>query len=124
MCGSEISNATISWLDFGAFPPSLNMTNITLILKGKVKTSLKDWRLIALCNVVYKIISKVLKNRLKRVLHKCISEHQSAFAPGRSILNNAMAEIEVFQHMKAKTKGKACDIYLKLNIIKAYDRIS
>ncbi|XP_058760595.1 uncharacterized protein LOC131633933 [Vicia villosa] len=99
------------------------MTNITLIPKGETQTSLKDWRLITLCNVLYKVIAKVLANRLKKVLFKCISDNQSAFVSGRSILDNAMAAIEVVHHMKTKTKGKIGEIALKLDISKAYDKI-
>ncbi|XP_058784657.1 uncharacterized protein LOC131659487 [Vicia villosa] len=98
-------------------------TNITLIPKGTTQTSMKDWRSIALCNVLYKVIAKVLANRLKKILGKCLSDNQSAFVPGRSILDNAMAAIEVVHHMKTKPKGKVGEIALKLDISKAYDRI-
>jgi len=84
---------------------------------------MKDWRPIARCNVLYKIIAKVLANRLKLVLDKCISDNQSAFVLGRSILDNAMAAIEIVHYMKTKSKGNKYDAALKLDISKAYDRI-
>lgn len=98
------------------------MTNIALIPKGDSHVSMKDWR-VALCNVVYKIIAKVLANRLKGVLDKYISDNQSAFVPGRSILNNAMVVIELVHHMKSKVSGNKGDVAFKLDISKAYDRI-
>jgi hypothetical protein len=107
----------------GTFPSTLNLTNIALIPKGDVQTSMKDWRPIALCNVIYKLVAKVLANRLKHVLNKCISANQSAFVPGRSILDNAMAAIEIVHFMKSKTRGKLGEVALKLDISKAYDRI-
>jgi hypothetical protein len=123
ICGKDIFDADCSWLDSGVFPPGLNSTNIALIPKGGVQTTMRDWRPIPLCNVLYKVVAKVLANRLKVVLHKCISDNQSAFVPGRSILDNAMAAIELVHYMKAKTRGKRGDVALKLDISKAYDRI-
>jgi hypothetical protein len=93
------------------------------IPKGDSQVSMKDWRPIALCNVIYKLVAKVLANRLKSVLSKCISDNQSAFVPGRSILDNAMVAIEVVHYMKSKLRGKSGDVALKLDISKAYDKI-
>jgi hypothetical protein len=111
LCSDEIFKECCTWLDTGTFPPDLNMT------------SMKDWRPIALCNVLYKLISKVLANRLKLILHKCISDNQSAFVPDRSILDNAMVAIEVIHFMKTKTRGNDQFVALKLDISKAYDRM-
>jgi hypothetical protein len=123
LCGQEIFKDCCSWLTTGIFPSTLNMTHIALIPKGDVQTSMKDWRPIALCNVIYKLVAKVLANRLKKVLNKCISDNQSAFVPGRSILDNALVAIEIVHFMKSKTKGRVGDVALKLDISKAYDRI-
>lgn len=78
---------------------------------------MKDWRPIALCTVIYKVVAKVLANRLKVVLEKCISDTQSAFVLGRSILDNAMAAIEIIHHTKSKVKGKVGEVALKLDIM-------
>jgi len=53
---------------------------------------MRDWHPIAICNVLYKIILKVLANRLKEVLSQCIFDNQSACVPGRSILDNAASD--------------------------------
>ena len=79
--------------------------------------------MLALCNVIYKLVAKVLANRLKKILHKCISENQFAFVRERSILVNAMIAIEVVHHMKVSKKVREKNVALKLDINKAYDGI-
>jgi hypothetical protein len=103
ICSQDIFKDCCSWLASGVFPSTLNMTNIALIPKGETQVSMKEWRPIALCNVIYKLVAKVLTNRLKTILSKCISENQSAFVPRRSILDNVMVIIEVVHHMKSKS---------------------
>src|SRR4051812_8253988 len=90
LCREDIFQAALLWLDRGFFPPELNATNICLIPKCANPKNMKDLRPISLCNVVYKLIAKVLANRLKPLLGRCVSEEQSAFVEGRSILDNAM----------------------------------
>ena len=62
---------------------ALNSTMITLIPKENEATTLDNYRPIALCNVVYKIISKVIANRLKPLLPTLISQEQAVFIEGR-----------------------------------------
>lgn len=63
--GDQIVPAYMSWLSNGHIPPTLNDTNIVLIPNSDNPESMRDWRLVALCNVLYKLVSKVLANRLK-----------------------------------------------------------
>jgi len=84
---------------------------------------MRDWRPIALCNVLYESMAKVLASRLKNILHKCISKNQLAFVPRRSILDKAMIAIEVVHHMKVSKRARGKNVALKLDISKAYDRI-
>ena len=75
---------------------------------------MQELRPIALCNVVYKIMAKVLAN--------CLNA-QLAFVPGLSIFDNVLTAFEVIPYMKRKTKGKKGIVALKIDISKAYDRI-
>ena len=85
---------------------------------------MKDLRPIALCNVAYKNMAKVLANRLKETLPLIISNAQLAFSLGRAICDNVLAAFEVIHYMKRKTKGKRGNVALKIDISKAYDRIN
>ena len=77
--GEDVSSAILSCLNSGSIPPSINRTFITLIPKVKSPNVVFDFHPIALCNVIYKIASKVVANRLKKVLPNIISKSQSAF---------------------------------------------
>ncbi|GAU19381.1 hypothetical protein TSUD_76250 [Trifolium subterraneum] len=122
-CSDDIFSAASTWLERGYFPTSLNDTNICLIPKCDNPTSMKDLRPISLCNVLYKMISKVLANRLKCCLDKCVSQEQSAFVEGRSILDNALIATEVIHALKRKTNGRRGELALKIDISKAYDKV-
>lgn len=82
-----------------------------------------DLRSISLSIVVYKIISKVLANRLKQVIDLIISDMQNEFIPGRLITNNIMVGFKVKIYMKKKTKGKDSWMALKPDMSKEYDRV-
>ncbi|XP_074303812.1 uncharacterized protein LOC141638307 [Silene latifolia] len=71
---------------------------------------------------VYKLVSKVLANRLKVFLGEIVSENQSAFTPGRLITDNILVAFEIFHHMKNTRTGDE-HLALKLDMTKAYDRI-
>lgn len=103
-------------------PPSLNKTFIPLILKKSKPDHTSDFRPISLCNVVYKLVSKVLANRLKIFLSDIITVNHSALVPGRLITDNVLVAFEMFRFMK-NLKQVEGYMALKLDMSKAYDRI-
>lgn len=107
----------------GNFDDQIFSTNTSLVPKKQNPKFMSDLRPISLCNVSYKIISKVLANRLKGVIDQFISESQSAFILGRLISDNIMISYEIIHYTKRKTKGKIGRMALKLDMSKAYDRV-
>lgn len=82
-----------------------------------------DYRPITLCNVYYKIISKLLAHRLRPVLTSIISENQSAFIPRRAISDSVLITHEVLHFLKASGAMKHCSMAVKTDMSKAYDRV-
>ena len=121
--GDSVVLAVLDFLNNDNMLPDINHTNIVLIPKIKNPERMSEFRPISLCNVIYKIISKVLANRLKQVLPQIISHTQSAFVPGRLITDNVLVAYETLHTMHSRKKGKKGSMALKLDISKAYDRV-
>ncbi len=101
----------------------INYTHIALVLKIKNPEIITDFRPIYLCNVIYKIASKVLANRLKKVLPLVVSESQSAFVPSCLIIDNVLVAFQVMHSMSLKRRGRKGQMAIKLDMSKAYDRV-
>jgi hypothetical protein len=118
----DVVSAVLGFLNGGRMPHDINKTLIVLIPKVKHPQFLSQYRPISLCNVLYKICSKVLANRLKLILQDIIGEEQSAFVPGRLISDNVLTAYECIHYLKRK-KGKLGACAIKIDMAKAYDRV-
>lgn len=102
--------------------PHINETHICLIPKIENPVTVKDYRLISLANVAYKIISKILAERLKPWLYRIVSDNQSAFIPERLITDNVLVAHELMHSLHTKNLRNKF-MALKLDIAKAFDKI-
>ena len=106
--GEYVIIDVLDFLNNGNMLPNINHTNIVLIPKVKNPKRMSEFRPISLCNVIYKIISKVLAYRLKQILPQIISPSKSAFVPGRLITDNVLVAYETLHttHSGEKKKGR------------------
>ena len=104
--GEDVFAVALRALNSGIVPESINTTFITPIPKIKNPRKVSDFRPISLCNVFYKLIAKVVANRLKKFLANAVSDSQSAFLLGRLISDNILVAFETLHYLKRKTQGK------------------
>jgi hypothetical protein len=102
-------------------PKALTASFLTLIPKKDHPQGLHDYRPICLIGSIYKILSKMLANRLKSVLGKLISKCQSAFLPGRQIFDGVLILNEIID---LATRRKDFCLFFKVDFEKAYDTVS
>jgi hypothetical protein len=120
--GDDLVTKVLKAINMKKILEGWNDTTIVLIPKVNDPTMVSQFWPIGLCNVGYKVISKMLTNRLKSILPKIISDHQSAFVPGRLITDNILIAYENIHAIKRKRGKKGlCDV--KLDMHKAYDRV-
>lgn len=90
---------------------AVNHANIIMIAKKEAAERVGDYRPISVINIIPKLISKLLANRLKNKLPDLISVNQTAFIRGRQIAENFFATREILQHLE---KNKKPAIFFKL----------
>ena len=123
LIGDDVMDYVLNILNNEAPIENINHTHIVLIPKKKECESTKDYRPISLCNVLYKLVSKTISNRLEKILPHIISECQSAFVPGRLITDNVLVAYELFHYLRKKKQGVKGFMAMKLDMSKAYDRV-
>ena len=105
---------------YSVFERSLNASFLTLIPKKNNAIDVKDFRPISLVGSVYKLLSKVMANRLRVVLNCLISESQNTFVSGRQILDSVLIANECLDSI---LKSHVPRVVCKLDVEKAYDHV-
>jgi hypothetical protein len=116
----------ISWIFSMIFMPKMfekshNATFIALIPKKSGVVDIMDFRPISLVGGVYKIIAKVIANRLKIVMEKISSKLQNAFIKGRRILDFVLI---ANKYLDSRIRSREPDVMCKLKIEKAYNHVN
>ena len=120
---TDIIKMVKDFFGLNSFDPRLNQTHICLIPKTERPREMTEFLPISLCNVSYKIISKILCSRLKKILPKMVSKTQSAFVARRLISDNILLAQEAFHALRTNPMCKAKFVAIMTDISKAYDRV-
>ena len=100
MVGDDVTKECLKVLNDGCSIGDVNSTNIVLVIKRKNLTKMVDFRPISLCKVIYNIVTKTLVNKLKLVLPNLIYVNQSAFVPGRLIIDNVIIAFKMVHSLQ------------------------
>lgn len=119
--GPDVVNAVTYFFSHKCLPKGWNATAFTLVPKLSCPLTMKDYRPIACCNVIYKCITKLLALRLQPILPHLIDQSQAVFVKGRSISDNILLMQELVRnyHRNALPKRSAVNI----DLMKAYDSV-
>jgi len=99
----------------------LNATFIALIPKAEESNTPDKYKMIALCNIIYKIVSKIIATRLKPLLPLIISLEQYGYVEGRQITDGIILTHEIIHSLK---HSKKLGMILKIDLSKAFDSFS
>lgn len=119
--GGEFVTTIQSFFLYIFLPTGINVTILSLIPKVENAQTMKEFLPIAFCNLLYKVISKVLAVRLKALMPEAIEPNQSAFIKGRLLLENVLLASELVNgyHKKSTSPRYA----IKFDISKAFDTV-
>ncbi|XP_026396593.1 uncharacterized protein LOC113291255 [Papaver somniferum] len=120
--GEAVVDMTQTFFRTGNIAKVFNHTNIALISKVPLAELVTQYRPIGLCNFIYKILSKILDNRLKPFINNIISQNQSAFIPKRSISDNILLANEAIYAVNHNDKVEGITA-IKLDMSKAHDNL-
>lgn len=105
----------------GFLPKGVNSTILALVPKKTDSMEMRDYQPIACCNVLYKVVSKILANRLKLLLPRVVAENQSAFIRGMLLMENVLLASELVKNYHKEDVSPRC--VMKIDISKAFDSV-
>ena len=120
--GADVVKSTQHFFVHNYIMPNMNSNLLILIPKVQGADRLDNFRPIALANFQFKIITKILGDRLGTIAPKIMSTHQRGFIPGRSIQDCIMIASEAINMLHRKTYGG--NMAIKIDIRKAFDTIN
>lgn len=104
--GEDVIAAIAEFFRNGRLLKDLNTTAIALIPKTTTACKLQDYRPISCCNIVYKIITKIIANRLKTIPKSSISRSQSAFLKWCILGQNVLLAAELIRKYENQNCSK------------------
>ncbi|XP_025665275.1 uncharacterized protein [Arachis hypogaea] len=119
----EVCEVVKHFFQEGVLPSRIGDTIIVLVPKTNYPETLNQLRPISCCNFIYKIISKVLVIRLRRIIDAIVSPIQSAFVGRRLIQDNMVIVQEMFHALNKKGQHASRNLAVKIDMNKAYDRV-
>ena len=119
--GEDVIVAVQSFFMKGFLPKGISSTILALIPKKEEAKAMKDYRAISCCNVIYKVISKILANRLEEIMPRFISANQSAFIKDGLLIGNLFLATELVKdYHKTEISPRSA---MKIDITKAFDYV-
>ncbi|KAG0484289.1 hypothetical protein HPP92_008368 [Vanilla planifolia] len=118
----DIIRCCILFFSDRRMPCSWKDTLVVLIPKRQGACKTEHFRPISLCNLIYKIVARILVNRLKTVLPSIIASEQGAFVPGRTISDNIFIAQEMATRMHSSSSETGF-MAIKLDLEQAYDSV-
>lgn len=119
--GVAVSAFVLQTFRTGTVPAHMNHSVICLLPKQQCPDSISQFRPICLSNVVIKLVSKVIANRVKRVIGDLVGDWQSGFIPSRQAHHNVVIVQEIIHSLRHQ-RGKR-GLVVKIDLEKAYDRV-
>lgn len=119
--GEDIYEMVKAFFIGDELPRFITHTNLVLLPKKLVINTFSDLRPISFSNFVNKIFSRIIHERIKMVLPLIISPEQAEFVQGKSIAENVLLVQEIITEIKKR--GKPPNMVIKIDMMKAYDRV-